>query len=265
MSKIVERTLDLLELFGQEKRPLALSDIARLLRIPVSSCHDVLQTMLARGYLYELAPRAGYYPTQRLLTLGKEIGENDPVLLRAELLLRALRDRLDETVLLAKVNGLTASYLLTFEPTHPLRFQAKIGDNVRALHATSGGKALLSSLDDRALDNYLASAKLMAMTGRTITSRAELRRDIALARERGWFLNQGESQDGVTTLSSIFPWNQAIYIVTVAGPSSRVDPQIETAAGLIINVCRLLEMRPGPATGRIPASLSEVEPASAAG
>ncbi len=66
MSKIVDRTLDLLELFAEEKRPLSLSDIARLLKIPISSCHDVLQAMQARGYLYELAPRAGYYPTLRL-------------------------------------------------------------------------------------------------------------------------------------------------------------------------------------------------------
>jgi DNA-binding IclR family transcriptional regulator len=262
MSKIVERTLDLLELFGQEKRPLALSDIARLMRIPVSSCHDVLQTMLARGYLYELAPRAGYYPTQRLLTLGKEIGENDPVLLRAELLLRSLRDRLDESVLLAKVNGLTASYLLTFEPTHPLRFLVKIGDNVRALHATSGGKALLSSLDDRALDAYLAAAKLTPMTARTIMSRTELRRDIELGRERRWFLNQGESQDGVTTLSALFHWNQAVYIVTVAGPSSRLDAHLETAAGLITNVCLLLEMRPGLTNGRSPALEAQPAPVS---
>ena len=63
MSKIVDRTLDFLELFAKERRPLSLSDIARLLRIPISSCHDVIQAMQSRGYLYEIAPRAGYYPT----------------------------------------------------------------------------------------------------------------------------------------------------------------------------------------------------------
>ena len=45
MSKIVDRTLDFLELFAKEKRPLSLSDISRLLSIPVSSCHDVLQAL----------------------------------------------------------------------------------------------------------------------------------------------------------------------------------------------------------------------------
>ncbi|HLN10829.1 MAG TPA: helix-turn-helix domain-containing protein, partial [Xanthobacteraceae bacterium] len=150
MSKIVERTLDLLELFAEEKRPLSLSDIARLLKIPVSSCHDVLQAMQARGYLYEVAPRAGYYPTMRLQALGKVISDNDPVVARAEQLLRPLRDTLDESVLLSKVSGLQLRYLLAFEPSHPLRFLVQVGDSVRSLHATSGGKALLASLDDSA-------------------------------------------------------------------------------------------------------------------
>jgi DNA-binding IclR family transcriptional regulator len=243
MSKIVERTLDLLELFAEEKRPLSLSDIARLLKIPVSSCHDVLQAMQSRGYLYELAPRAGYYPTLRLQKLGKEIGDHDPVVARAELVLRSLRDTLDESVLLAKANGLQATYLLVFEPTHPLRFLMKVGDPVRSLNATSGGKALLGSLDDRELAAFLRTATLPAMTERTITQKTAMREEIERCRQRGWYLNDGESQAGVTTISAPFRWNNAVYIVTVAGPTPRIAPRLEQAAGLITNVCQLLEMR----------------------
>jgi DNA-binding IclR family transcriptional regulator len=243
MSKIVERTLDLLELFAEEKRPLSLSDIARLLKIPVSSCHDVLQAMQARGYLYELAPRAGYYPTLRLQKLGKEIGDHDPVVQRADLVLRSVRDTLDESVLLAKVSGMHATYLLVFEPTHPLRFLMKVGDQVRSLYATSGGKALLGSLDDRDLATFLRTANLAPMTQRTITGKAELRADIELGRQRGWYVNEEESQDGVTTISAPFRWNNAVYLVTVAGPSARIAPRLQQASGLITNVCRLLEMR----------------------
>jgi DNA-binding IclR family transcriptional regulator len=244
MSKNVGRTLDLLELFASEKRPLSLSDIARLMKIPVSSCHDVLQAMQTRGYLYELAPRAGYYPTLRLQKLGQEIGDNDPLLLRAELLLRSLRDTLDESVLLAKVSGLRATYLLALEPRHPLRFLIKVGENVRSLHATSGGKAILGGLDDAALDACLRTLTLTRMTDRTITSKAELREDVLLGRKRGWYLNRGESLDGVTTLSAPFRWSTATYIVTVAGPASRLDPKLDQASGLITNVCLMLATRP---------------------
>jgi DNA-binding IclR family transcriptional regulator len=243
MSKIVDRTLDLLELFGQERRPLTLSDTARLLKIPVSSCHDVVQALQARGYLYELAPRAGYYPTSRLLRLGKEISEHDPVAARAEIVLRSMRDSLDETVLLAKVNGLQATYLIVFEPTQPLRFLAKVGDNVRTLHATSGGKALLGSLDDHGLTDYLRTARLTAMTARTITSKSELRADIERGRQRGWHENNQESLEGVTTLSASFRWNASVYIVTVAGPTPRMTERFDKAVGMLTHVCTMLEMR----------------------
>jgi DNA-binding IclR family transcriptional regulator len=249
MSKIVERTLDLLELFAAEKRPLPLSDIARLMRIPVSSCHDVLQTMQARGYLYEIAPRAGYYPTLRLQHLGKLIGDHDPVALRAEPMLQSLRDTMRESVLLSKVAGLQATYLLVFEPTHPLRFLVAVGDPVRSLYATSGGKALLGSLEDHALAAVLKAIKLKPLTDRTIITKAGLRTDIALGRARGWYLNQGESLEGVTTVSASFRWNNAVYIVTVAGPASRLDRRLKQAVGLITNVCLLLATRPDGGAG----------------
>jgi DNA-binding IclR family transcriptional regulator len=243
MSKIVDRTLDMLELFGREKRPLSLSEVARLLQIPVSSCHDVLQAMEARGYLYEIGPRAGYYPTSRLQRLGKEISDHDPVAARADVLLRSMRDSLDETVLLAKVNGLLATYLLVFEPTHPLRFLAKVGDTVRSLHATSGGKALLASLDEAAFDAYLKSAKLTPMTKHTIVTKAALCDDIEAARQRGWFINEDESEEGVTTLSASFRWNASVYIVTIAGPTPRLRENMDKAVGMLKNVCEFLAMR----------------------
>jgi DNA-binding IclR family transcriptional regulator len=244
MSKIVERTLDLLELFGREKCPLTLSDVARLLHIPVSSCHDVLQAMQARGYLYEIAPRAGYYPTLRIQNLGRVFAEHDPVLARAGLLLRSLRDALDETVMLARASGMRTNYLLSFEATSPLRFMVGIGDSVRSLYATSAGKAALGALETVVLDEYLKGAKLTPLTARTITSKDALREDLERARQRGWFLNSGESIDGVTTLSATFHWNGALYIVTVAAPSARLDPRLEKVAGMLTNICKMLEMQP---------------------
>jgi len=243
MSKIVDRTLDLLELFAQEKRPLSLSDIARLLQIPISSCHDVVQAMQSRGYIYEIAPRAGYYPTLRLHALGKEIGDNDPVLVRTEILLRSLRDSLDESVSLSKVGGLNARYLLVFEPTHPLRILVKVGDSIRSIYATSAGKALLGSLDDRALAAFLRSVKLVPLTKNTVKSAAALRKDIDLGRKRGWYLNREESLNGVTTISASFRWNNSVYIVTIAGPSSRLVQKLTAVASLLTDLCSRLEIQ----------------------
>ncbi len=240
MSKIVDRTLDFIELFAAERRPLSLSDISRLLGIPASSCHDVLRALLARGYIYEIGPRAGFYPTVRLFNMARTISEHDPVLLRAEVLLRKVRDTIDESVSLAKAGKSNATYLLVFEPSHPLRFIVAVGSDVRSLHATSAGKAYLGSLSPERFEDYLKTARLEPMTAKSITSKAMLREDIALSRRRGYFLNQAESFEDATTVSSLFRWHGADYIVTVAGPTSRMAGKLDDAIKLVTEACRTL-------------------------
>jgi DNA-binding IclR family transcriptional regulator len=246
MSKIVDRSLDLLELFAVEQRPLGLSEISRLLKIPVSSCHDVLRAFQNRGFMYEIAPRAGFYPTQRLHDIAWTIVTHDPVMERADVLLRKLRDTLDESVLLAKVAGLQATYLITLEPSHPLRFLVKVGDHVRSLYATSAGKALLAGLDEPALRACLKGLKLEPLTRKTIRSKGLLREELDVGRRRKWFVNREESQEGVLTLSASFVWHGSMFIVTVAGPISRLEPRLARTATLLVETCRRLEMQPDP-------------------
>ena len=241
MSKIVGRTLDFLEIFAQQGRPLAASEIARLLNIPASSCHDVLQALQHRGYLYELSARGGYYPTSRIYDIARAITDHDPVVLRTQATLESLRDATDESVLLAKVFGLRATYLSTFEPSHPLRVLVRVGDNIGSLHATSAGKALLGSLDKPALEDFLKTTPLKPLTQRTITSKTALREDLAAGNLRGWFINREESLDGVTTISGRFVWVTATYIVTIAGPTARMESKLAKAVELLTQVCRMLD------------------------
>ena len=47
--KLVARTLDLFELFAAERRPLPLTELARLLDVPPSSCLAMARTLVSRG------------------------------------------------------------------------------------------------------------------------------------------------------------------------------------------------------------------------
>jgi DNA-binding IclR family transcriptional regulator len=243
MSKIVDRTLDFIELFASERRPLSLSEISRLLNIPVSSCHDVLHALLARGFLYEIGPRAGYYPTARLHDISRVILKHDPVLVRAEILLRKLRDELDESVSLAKAGKMTATYLFVLEPSHPLRLLVEAGRTLRSLHATSAGKAFLGSLPPEEFAGYLATAELEPITPKTIRSKSVLRKEVEESNRRGWFVNNGESIEDSLTLSARFRWNSSVYIVTIAGPSSRMKSKLNEAAKRLVAVCQELNER----------------------
>jgi DNA-binding IclR family transcriptional regulator len=241
MNLMVARTLSFLELFAAQKRPLSTTEIANLLQLPASSCHDVVRVLEARGYLYKSPPRACWYPTLRLLEVTTAIVAHDAVAARMLGPLRQLRDAIDESVLLAKVDGLQAMYLLALEPSHPLRYLITVGERVRDLHATSTGKALLAGLSDGALSEFLEATDLVPRTPLTIVSAAALRADIAAGDERGWFLSAEESEPGLTTLSGRFTWSRATYIVTVAGPTLRLRPKLAEACRLLLRVCRQLQ------------------------
>lgn len=241
MSKIVKRTLEFFELFGEHRRPLSLSEISKLLDIPVSSCHDVIQSLLERGYIYEIGPRLGFYPTLKLVNLANRIAENDPVLLRAEMALRELRDEFDESVSLAKISGTTATYLAVFEPSHTLRFLVRIGDPIRSLYATSAGKALLGSLPPDEREKLYRTLKLEPFTEHTINTVARLRAEVEEGIKRGWHLNREESVPSATTVSATFTWNRASFIITVAGPTFRMDSKLDLVVERMLRICRELE------------------------
>jgi IclR family transcriptional regulator, acetate operon repressor len=249
LSKIVKRTLDFFEVFAEHGRPLSLTEIARILNLPVSSCHDVLQSLQERGYVYEIAPRSGYYPSLKLQELANRIVVNDPVLARADIAMRAIRDELDESVLLARVDGITATYLLVKEPSYPLRFLRRVGDRLGNLHATSVGKALLGSLDERTRRKTVADLELTPLTERTHTSRDALLAEVEESQARGWYINREESEPTATTVSATFRWNRSVFIVTVAGPTFRMEKQVDQAVAALLKVCAELE-RPGASSAR---------------
>jgi DNA-binding IclR family transcriptional regulator len=243
MSKIVDRTLDFLELFASEKRPLSLTDLSRLLGIPASSCHDVIRALEARGYVYETAPRAGFYPTRRWFDLARVIVANDSVTERAKPLLEKISADLGETVTLSKATGLRAIYLLVIEPADPVRYSVSAGSEVASLHATSVGKALLATLDAKTLAATLKERTLTRFTPRTIVSRSKLVAELDASRARDWFINDEESRPGVVTVSCAFVWSNAIHMLTIAGPASRMRGKLKKAAERVTAGCRELDQR----------------------
>ncbi|CAB3810477.1 IclR family transcriptional regulator [Paraburkholderia fynbosensis] len=233
MSKIVYRTLDVFEAFAAEKRPLSLSELMKVLDIPASSCHDVVRALEERGYLYEVRPRGGHYPTPRLLDLANVIVQNDPFMLRVQPVLESLRDEVQESVFLMKARDTTLTYVAVLDSDSPLRLSVRVGESLRAVHATSAGKAWLASLDRVMLDSVLAETRLKALTPLTITTKDALKKDVIASEKRGWFLNREESVEDALTVSARFIWHDAVYIVTVAGSVKRMDRKLDMVVKLL--------------------------------
>jgi len=228
-----ERTLNLFETFEASGRPLALSELAQRMNVPVSSCHGLVQTLVARGYLYAVSRRKDFYPTRRLLDLAQAIVHNDPFLERIGSELQALRDETRETVILGKRQGDAVLYLDVVEGTHTVRYTARPGE-YKPLHSSSIGKVMLGALHDDVLAEWLLSHPLPAVTGRTLSDGKRLRRDLDESRRRGWFMTRGENVEDVTALAVALSIRDEIFGLAVAGPSHRMEKRIDDLAARLV-------------------------------
>lgn len=238
--KTAGRTLDLFEAFAREGKPLSLSQLARAIGAPVSSCYGIVRTLEARGYLYEVKARGGFYPTKLLFERARVIASHDPLSERFVPLLEKLRDQTGETVLVSKRLDRQAVYLEVLDSPHSIRYSPKVGE-FRPLHASASGKALLGSLAPAVRDELLAGMKLPRVTSSTITSRAALEADLEQGRARGWYVTRGEIVSDLMAVAVPVAVNGEIYSVALAGPMHRMDGALKRHAKLLTELRAALE------------------------
>ncbi len=233
------RALEIFEAFRQARRPLSLSELARIADIPVSTCHGVLRALEQRGFLYYVGSR-DVYPTRRLWDLADEIRAHDPVARRLEPALAALRDDTDETVILGTRQGDAVLYLLVLESTQSIRYSSRAGER-KPLHSSAIGKVMLGAMPSVELDAFLARDELPRVTRQTIVAPPALRRDLEAARERGWTATRGENVADVMAVAAPLRIGGRTLGVAIAGPIHRMQPAEDTLAAKLMHCIRTLE------------------------
>jgi IclR family acetate operon transcriptional repressor len=231
--KTAARTLDVFEVFASAKAPLTLTELAGRLGSPISSCHALVRTLQARGYVYVLDERKRVYPTKRLFKIALQIAQNDPVLERIGPVLQALQQDTAETVILGKRQGNAVTYLDVVEGRQTIRYAADPGD-IKPLHSSAIGKAMLGVMPDPELVRLLKTLRLPLVTDRTIKDADALLRDIQASRTRGFFVTQGENVPEVMAVSIARTLGEEFYGVAVAGPIGRLAPQLDVLVAALL-------------------------------
>lgn len=241
--KTALRVIEIIEIFAREGKPLSLTELARELEAPVSSCLGLIRTLTSQGYLYETGRRQGYYPTGRLLAMAQRIAQSDPILEKVGPTLTALRDAVAETVVLGKLapSG-EVVYLEVMPSPHPISYVADPGAQ-RHVHSNSLGKALLSLMSSEERRKLLKGRTLERFNERTLVTLEALEEEIARSRERGWFQNLGESMMDVGAIAWPLSIGGGEYAVSIAGPLYRIEPNLEPLAQQLRVACRVMEQR----------------------
>jgi IclR family acetate operon transcriptional repressor len=226
----VERVLDLLEILAAEDGTKSLSELAAASGLPLPTIHRLLRTLAGRGYIRRLSGRR-YALGPRLIPIGesavRQLGAATlPVLV-------GVVEQLEETANMAVLDGDYVSYIAQAPSRHSMRMFTEVGRRVTA-HDTGVGKAILSQLGDDVVRGIVGRAGMPTPTERSHGTLESLLADLAVCRERGYAVDDGEQEIGVRCIAVPVPGVLSPTAISVSGPALRVDSVFETRAVAIL-------------------------------
>ena len=190
--RAVERVCTILDLVQQNPQGLSFNDFLEITDLPKSSTFRYLSTLEARHYVAR-DPESGHYVTgSSFLPQGNL--QLDLMVERARPLLEQLRDRFEETINLAILDGNRISYLEIVESHKSMRLAARKGDR-DPIHCTAVGKAIAALISEERVRAILEAEGMPRRTPKTITDPGSYLAEVESTKQRGHALDDGENEE----------------------------------------------------------------------
>ncbi|MGW1835172.1 IclR family transcriptional regulator [Streptomyces sp. BBFR2] len=199
----VTRALDIMELFLEGDGTLSAPDIVRRLRLPRTTVHELVTTLVARSYLIPVPEQPGRYRLGvRTYQLGSRYAEQLDIAAEGQRVAREVAETCDETVHVAILEDVDVIYVAKVDSIHAVRMVSAAGRRLPA-HCTSVGKMLLASLPEEELEARLEECgELVALTPNSITGPDALREELATVRVMGVAVEHREANPDVSCVAA---------------------------------------------------------------
>jgi DNA-binding IclR family transcriptional regulator len=224
VAQTLDRGLQVLEAVARSGDPVTVAEAAATVGLDRTVAHRLISTLAIRGYLHRDAA-GGYRLGPTCLALASAITDLRTM---ARPYLEMLASTTGETAHVVVLSGREVVFIDGIESTHALRVAARTGRLLPA-HATSVGKAWLAALPRPRIDELYGHAELAPVTGRTITDRKALDRELDAIRQRGYAVSRGESENGVGSIGVAVtnPDGEPRAAMSVALPLDRWSDSVE--------------------------------------
>lgn len=225
-AQVVDRVVDILEVFPRLGPELGVSDVSRALGLKKATTHRLLASLLRRGMVAQDPNSRRYRLGIKLWELGSLATSQVDWVDRVKPYLQHLTDVSGETTHLAVLNDGQVLYVDKVESSRSFRMPSQVGRRL-PVHCTGVGKALVAFLPDEVLKGIVARRGLPKMTAHTITELSALRRELAEVRDNGYAIDNEEIDDGLTCIAAPIRdhTSHVVAAISLAGPTSRLKPE----------------------------------------
>ncbi len=235
-----------LKSFSADRPIWGVSELAGELGLSTSSVHRLLSTLADEGLLEQDEATGRYRLSLSVFDMAAAMPTQRPLHEAVLVPMTELRARTGETVQVGVLDGRHVVYVERLDSPNTLGIFTKLGRRAHA-HCTSSGKVLLAFLARPERDRALEGWAPVARTPHSITDLAELRRELAMIRRRGYAENRQESEIGVVSVAAPIRGSggQTIASLSLAGPSTRMDPNRNTYAHAVMTLAEAVSKQMG--------------------
>ena len=217
--KSARRSLQILEVFAECRRPLKLTEIAHELEMPPSSTSALLKSFVQLGYLSLNPETRTFFPTQMVAFLGNWLADDNQQGALNTLLVELSR-LTRETVILGIEAGRYVQYVNVVQGSHPIRYHTKPGTR-RALPSANLGIALLSRKEDSTIGLIVRALNAQSGPDGKPFVFAEVMNNVRLYRSQGYIYRPSLLVPGAGVIGTLLPI-QPVMAVGIGGVVERL-------------------------------------------
>ncbi len=219
------RGLEVIRSFHAGAPRQTLSEVAAATGLTRAGARRILLTLQTLGYVETDGKRFGLTP--RILDLGFAYLSSMPIWNRAEPVMEALVQQVQESCSAAVLEGTDIVYVMRVATQKIMSISLGVGSRLPAW-CTSMGRLLLTELDEAALRARLEASALEAFTKYTVTDIDTLLARVAQARRQKWCIVNQELEEGLISIAAPIE-NRSGHMVAalnISGQANRTSARV---------------------------------------
>ncbi|MDW8469055.1 MAG: IclR family transcriptional regulator [Burkholderiales bacterium] len=223
--QVIERMIRLLDVLAEHPEPLGLKQLAHYAGLHPSTAHRILSAMAAERFVDRMEPGT-YRLGMRLLELGNLVKSRINVREWALPVMRELHAQTGETVNLTVRHDDEIVYVeRTSSGRAAMRVVHVVGTRA-PLHVTAAGKLFLLEDGFARLRDYARRTGLRALTKNSITTVAQLERELERIQRTGWATDNEEAEIGVRCVAAPVrdDSGRLVAALSISSPAERMKP-----------------------------------------
>src|SRR5882757_7077860 len=234
--QVIDRVLALLEILAANGPAMTLAELARRVDLPKSTALRLLAVLQRHRFVERESSTGDYRLGLKLLELGSQAAAQFDFGDRAQPCLDRLMSSTGESVYLSVLDGAEVLAIARAESARTVRVPLTAGLRTPA-YCTANGKAILAFISATDLIARIGRRKMRAYTPNTLTTRAEIDREMKSIRAQGFAVDREEMEEGLKCIAAPVRNHTGSVVASVGilGPGFRIpDQKVPTLAKLVM-------------------------------